>query len=289
LSTTDIKYIDIRKVFKEKNPGAYKWTPSFLIDYVRRIVHEDDLNRFQNINNDVLGFDYCHQAIKEFGLQIITTGIENIPTQNGFILASNHPLGGIDGISLLHEVGKVRTDVRFLVNDILKTLKNFGDLFVPVNKLGSNASDNLRRIEEYYASTDGVLLFPAGLVSRRNNNKIKDLEWHKSFVTKCIKYNQPIIPTHLDGQLSNWFYNLSAFRKTIGIKANLEMLYLADEMYKQNGNTLHITIGKPIPANALDKRHKPAVWAQIIRDFVYTLPQNRDADFNSFAQQWLPS
>jgi putative hemolysin len=282
----DKKYIDIHKIFKEKNPGAYKWTPNFLIDYIKKIMHENDLNRFQHTANEKMGFAYCESAIAEFGLKINTVGIHNIPKQNGFILASNHPLGGIDGISLLHEVGKVRKDVRFLVNDILKNLQNFGDLFVPVNKLGSNATENLRRIEAYYASTEGVLVFPAGLVSRRQKGKVKDLEWHKSFVTKCIKYNQPIIPAHLDGQLSNWFYNLSAFRKMIGIKANIEMLYLADEMYKQNGNTLQITIGKQIPASSLHKGNKPNIWAQIIRDFVYTLSQNSNADFDTFAAAW---
>ena len=285
LDTTPKKYIDIKKVFQEKNPGAYQWTPSFLVNYVRKIVHEDDLNRFQNSANDKFGFDYCDVALQEIGIGIQYTGLENIPKQGGFILASNHPLGGVDGMALLQVVGKVRKDIRILVNDLLKNLENFGDLFVPVNKLGSNATDNLRRIEEYYASTDGVLLFPAGLVSRRNDGIVKDLEWSKSFIAKSVKYNQPIIPTYLSGDLSNWFYNLSSFRKMIGIKANIEMLYLADEMYKQGKKTLHITIGKPIPASAFDKSRRPLEWAAVMRDFVYTLPNNANADFNDFQSQ----
>jgi putative hemolysin len=280
------KYIDVQKVFQEKNPGAYKWTPQFLINYVRRIVHEDDLNRFQNAAADKFGFDYCDAAVAEIGIGVQHNGTENIPTQGGFILASNHPLGGVDGIALIQVVGRVRKDIRFLVNDILKKLENFGDLFVPVNKLGSNATENLRRIEEIYASEQGVLIFPAGLVSRKNGDIIKDLEWHRSFITKAIKYNHPIVPTHLSGQLSKWFYGLSAFRKMIGIKANIEMLYLADEMYAQGNKSMTITIGKAIPASAFDKTRKPAEWANILRDFVYTLPNTNHTDFTTFAAQW---
>jgi putative hemolysin len=284
---SDKKYIDIRKIFKEKNPGAYKWTPGFLLEYIRKIVHEDDLNRFLNRENHKFGFDYCDAALLEIGIGVTHQGSENVPTQGGFVLCSNHPLGGVDGMALIQVVGRMRKDIRFLVNDLLKNLENFGDLFVPVNKLGSNATDNLRRIEEIYASEQGVLLFPAGLVSRRGaKNDIKDLEWHRSFVTKAIKYNHPIVPTHLSGELSNWFYNLSAFRKMIGIKANIEMLYLADEMYAQGKKTMMISIGKPIPASMFDKTRKPAEWAQILRDFIYELPKDLHADFGKFVENW---
>jgi putative hemolysin len=284
---SDKKYIDINKIFKDKNPSAYQWTPNFLINYIRKIVHEDDLNRFLNREIDKFGFDYCDAALLEIGIGVTHQGSENVPSSGGFILSSNHPLGGVDGMALIQVVGRMRKDIRFLVNDLLKNLENFGDLFVPVNKLGSNATENLRRIEEIYASEQGVLIFPAGLVSRRGPNKVvKDLEWHRSFVSKAIKYNHPIVPTHLSGELSNWFYGLSAFRKIIGIKANIEMLYLADEMYAQGKKTMMITIGKPIPANVFDKTRKPAEWAQVLRDFIYELPKDINADFIKFAQVW---
>jgi putative hemolysin len=280
------KIIDIAKIYKEKNAKAFKYTPNFLINYIKKIVHEDDLNSFQHQSGHLYHLDYCDASIAELKLNIQYTGLENIPKDGGFILASNHPLGGLDGIALIQTVGKVRKDIHFLVNDMLTNLKNFGDLFIPVNKVGANASENLRRIEKIFAGDNGTLLFPAGLVSRRNKGVIKDLEWNKSFVAKAQKYNKPIIPVLLKGALSSWFYNLSAFRKMIGIKANIEMLYLADELYKQTGKTLQITIGKPIEAKVFTNEHTPKVWASIVREYVYAMQENASLDFETFAKKY---
>jgi putative hemolysin len=273
------KFIDIEKIFKEKNPSAYKWTPSFIIRYIKRVLHEEDLNNFQKSSDTLFEFDYCDATVKEFGLKVIIKGLENIPKEGGFIAASNHPLGGIDGIALLQAIGKERKDIVFLVNDILKNLKNFGELFVPVNKLGSTSLDNLRRIEAEFASDKGVVLFPAGLVSRKIDGVVQDLEWNKSFITKAQKYNKPVVPVHLSGQLSNWFYNFSSFRKMLGISLNLEMLYLADEMYKQRGTTFTITIGKPIEASKFGKHLGAKEWAEAVRKHIYVLAKDASAIF----------
>ena len=144
---------------KEKNPGAYKWVPSFLINYIKKIVHEEDLNRYENANHNKFEFDYLDAALIEVKANVTYSGLENIPASGGCIIASNHPLGGIDGMALIQIVGKVRKDVRFLVNDILKKLVNFGDLFVPVNKIGANAGENLRRIDAIYASEMATIIF----------------------------------------------------------------------------------------------------------------------------------
>jgi putative hemolysin len=275
------RFIDVEKILKDKNPGAYKWIPGFLISYLKRVIHQDDLNEFQARAQHKKGLEYCAATVERLKLKVNITGLENIPKTGGFILASNHPLGGLDGIALINEVGKVRGDIRFLVNDILTRLVGFAELFVPVNKVGSTSLENLRRIEEIYASEHAVLIFPAGLVSRKNNGVIKDLDWHKSFITKSIKYNKAVIPVHISGQLSSWFYGLSKVRRALGIKANIEMLYLADELFSLEGTTMHITIGKPISAQTFSTEKTPAVWANEIREFVYELPNNSTNEFRS--------
>jgi putative hemolysin len=275
------RFIDVEKILKDKNPGAYKWIPGFLISYLKRVIHQDDLNEFQASAQHKKGLEYCAATVERLKLKVNITGLENIPKTGGFILASNHPLGGLDGIALINEVGKVRGDIRFLVNDILTRLVGFAELFVPVNKVGSTSLENLRRIEEIYASEHAVLIFPAGLVSRKNNGVIKDLDWHKSFITKSIKYNKAVIPVHISGQLSSWFYGLSKVRRALGIKANIEMLYLADELFSLEGTTMHITIGKPISAQTFSTEKTPAVWANEIREFVYELPNNSTNEFRS--------
>ena len=108
------------------------------------------------------GMEFVNALVGEFGVEVTLTGAENIPLDKPVIFASNHPLGGMDGIAFMYALGKYRTDLRFLVNDILTNIKNFEPLFVPVNKLGSNSRDVSKLIEETYAGRYAVLVFPAG-------------------------------------------------------------------------------------------------------------------------------
>ncbi len=277
------KFIDIDKIFKEKSPGIYKWMPKFLINYVKKITHQDEINAFQATHKDVYELEYLNAVLKMLGPKISVTGLENIPTTGSIILASNHPLGGLDGLSFIQQIAVKRTDIKFIVNDILIHLKNFGSLFVGVNKIGSTNTKGLNAVEEAYASDEAVLIFPAGLVSRQGKNgKIEDLPWSKGFVTRAIKYQTPIIPVHIDGRLSNFFYRLYRFRKFIGIKANIEMLYLADEMFKQKNHQIKITIGKPIAPENLKHLKKPQLICNRIKALVYELPKNPNIDSNNY-------
>lgn len=276
------KYIDIEKIFKDKNPGAYKWTPKFLINYIKRVVHEDDVNRFENENHEKFEFEYLDAALKEVAAKITFSGLENVPASGACIIASNHPLGGIDGMALLQIVGTIRKDLSFLVNDILTQLVNFGKLFVPVNKVGATSGQNLRRIDEVYASDGVTMIFPAGLVSRKIDGKIQDLKWNRSFIKKAVQYNQPVVPVLVNGKLSPFFYRFSNFRKSIGIKANVEMLYLVNELYKLRNNATHIIFGKPIPAEVFDKSRSADEWAEAMRQYVYELKDHPDLSFKAY-------
>lgn len=281
----DKKYIDIDKIFKEKNPAAYKWTPKFLVNYIKRIVHEDDVNRFENANHDKFEFEYLDAALKEVNAKITYSGLHNVPLTGACIIASNHPLGGIDGMALLQIVGTVRKDLSFLVNDILTQLVNFGKLFVPVNKVGATSAQNLRRIDEIYANDGVTMIFPAGLVSRKINGTIQDLKWNRSFIRKAVQYKQPIIPVLIDGKLSPFFYNFSNFRKKIGIKANIEMLYLVNELYKLKNNTTHITFGPAISPEIFTKEKNLDEWAELMRQYVYQLKNDEQVQFASFVSK----
>lgn len=264
------KFIDIEKVLKEKSPALYKWLPPFLIRWLKKKLHEDELNGAMTRQEHQFGLDYNDGAIYEFGVKVESVHAEQVPTQGGIIIASNHPLGGLDGIALIHAVGKVRKDVRFLVNDILRNLKNYGDVFVGVNKVGHTTRDALKVVEEVYASDAAILVFPAGLVSRKQAGGIKDLDWNKSFVSKAIKYQQPVLPVFIEGKNSDFFYNFSKWRKKLGIKGNLEMLFLPDEMFKQKGQTIKIHFGKPFSYEVFDQSRSHHEWAQLLKEFVYS-------------------
>lgn len=204
--------------------------------------------------------------------------IENVPKDGGFIIASNHPLGGLDVLALMLAVGKKRKDIVFPVNDILMNIKNLEPLFIPINKHGSN-TQNIKIINDTFASDKLICYFPFGLVSRKKKGKIMDLEWKSTFISKAKRFKRNIIPTHIGGRNSNFFYNLSNIRKALGIKANIEMLYLVDELLKQSNSTLRITFGPVIPFDTFDSRHTKAEWAELMRKYSYKLGVDSDARF----------
>jgi putative hemolysin len=272
------RFLDIERIFSAKNPRLAKSIPGFVFRLLGRIIHQDELNDFIYTNKDKWGLDYV-QAILE-GFQI-TTKVINPPVLvpgGKYLIASNHPLGGMDGIALLHEAGKLNQDVIFPVNDLLMNLPNLYELFIPVNKHGSNA-DNIRIFNETFSSDRMILYFPAGLCSRKHAGIIKDLEWKKTFLTKARASGRDIIPVFISGRNKDFFYNLANLRKKLGIKANIEMLFLVDQMYKFKNKMIPITFGKPIPFSVFDKSKTDQQWASLLRDHVYKLETNPVQEF----------
>lgn len=276
---TPDKFIDIEKIIGNKNPRLLKLLPSFIVNYLKRILHQDEINDFIFRHNHLYGLEFVSCIVAEFSKKVHVYGSHNIPTDSRILISSNHPLGGLDGVALMQAAGKVRSDILFPVNDILMNLTNIKNLFIPINKHGSN-SQNVRIINETFASDVAMLFFPAGLVSRKQKGGIiKDLEWKKTFISYSKKYKRDIIPTYIGGQNSNFFYNFARWRKKLGIKQNIEMLYLVNEFYKQKDKTIDIIFGKPIPYTTFDKRFTDVEWALKIKEYVYQLKDNHELAF----------
>lgn len=265
--------IDIESVLQSKAPKHYKKIPRFVINYLKRIVHQDDINGIIVRQNEKDGVEFMQALVsEEFKLKLNIEGEENIPAEGKYIFASNHPLGGLDGICLSAYIGgKFDYKIKYLVNDVLLNIKNLESIFVPINKYGSQAKNSAQAINEAYASENQIITFPAGLCSRKINGRITDLPWQKSFIMKAVEFERDIVPIHFEARNSNFFYNLSNFRKKIGIKFNFELVYLPDEMYKNSGQSFTIAFGKPISWKTFDKSKKPAEWAQLVKEQVYTL------------------
>jgi len=280
--TTSIeKFIDVEKVISQKSKYLMKVIPGFIIRYLKKILHEDRINQHIIDNKNKYNLDFIDAVLKEIGVEINTINIENLPSEGNIIIASNHPLGGLDGMGLIQAVGKVRKSLKFLVNDLLLNIDNLKGLFIPINKLGKASKETATLIEETYKSEAVVLNFPFGLVSRKRQGNIIDLEWKKSFLVKAKHFKRDIIPVHIDGKNSNFFYWLSNTRKRLGIKANIEMFFLVNEMYKQENKTLTITFGQRIPYQYFDNRHSDSEWSELLRKYVYQLSNNPNAKFIS--------
>ncbi len=270
--TNTFKPINIREVFAEKSPGLAKVIPGFIYRYLTQILHIEFLNDFLKRTGHLKGIDFVDETVKEFNVKEHIHGIENIPPSGRFIFASNHPLGGFDGMLLMKNVNKVLGELKFLTNDILMNIPNLNPMFVPVNKHGGHSRDVARIMDETYRSGQQILIFPSGLASRKIKGKIIDLDWKKHFISKAIQYKRDVIPVFISGRNTNRFYRLANFRKFFKIRWNLEMFFLPDETVKHRNTDVHIHFGKPIKYTFFDKTKTHKEWADYVKNLVYQLP-----------------
>ena len=259
--------IDIEEILKSK--GVRK-APRLLIKLLKRIIHQDELNELLSECTGYEGVEFATKALEYLKVDYRIHSPENIPRDGGrYIFASNHPLGGLDGLIITSLIGREMGDVRFVVNDLLMFVKPLEPIFVPVSKFGKMSQDYAGRINSAFESDAQVLYFPAGLCSRLIKGKIVDLEWKKTFVSKAMEYNRGIIPLHFSGRNSMFFYRLAKLRKFLGIKFNIEMIFLVDELFRQKGKTFDIYIRKPIPASEITKDKSVKWWTGHIRNLSY--------------------
>lgn len=272
--------IDIDKVLREKAPDKAKYIPRFVVSYLKRIVHQDELNTFLTQIGDKQGVDFAKGALDFLNDKIVVKGEKNLPKDGRlYTFVSNHPMGGQDGLALGAVIGEhYQGKIKFLVNDLLMNLHGLAPFFIPINKTGKQAKDFPRKVEAGFASKeDQLIMFPAGICSRKQNGVIKDLPWKKTFVSKSVEYQRDVVPIYFDGRNSNFFYNLANVCKWLGIKFNIAMLYLADEMFRNKNKTFTVTIGKPIPWQTFDNTKTPNEWAQFVKEIVYKLNISQQA------------
>ncbi|MEF9930966.1 MAG: glycerol acyltransferase [Bacteroidales bacterium] len=245
--------ISIKQVIASKSSNLAKYTPNFIINAIKRIIHEDEINFILKKNCDKTGVDFANGCLKILNVSCNIKYInrESISKTGRYIFASNHPLGGLDGLILISELGNEFGDIKFIVNDLLMNIKPLEPIFVPVNKVGKMSKEYGELINKAYASQSDILYFPAGLCSRLINGQITDPKWQKNFLRQALKYNRDIVPMYFEGKNSMFFYRLAKFRKFIGTKFNIEMIFLPNEMFKQKNSIFDVVIGKPITAESL--------------------------------------
>ena len=277
----NFKPINIRDLFMDKSPSLARWIPGFVYRFLSRIL------RIDFINNSILyhhgykkNVDFARATIEAFNVTLDVKGRDNLPHGGRYIFVANHPLGGFDGMMIISELSKSYPHLKVLVNDLLTKVNNMEDMFVPINKHGAQAIENVRQINAIFESDEQVMTFPAGLVSRRRKGVIRDPEWQKSIVTKAKQTKRDVVPLHVTGRCSNFFYNLANLRKFLGIKTNIEMFFLPNESYKHRNKHFTITFGKPIPYETFDSRFNPKEWTAFVQDYTYSIGENNTLPFS---------
>ncbi|GHV64340.1 glycerol acyltransferase [Bacteroidia bacterium] len=265
-----LKPIYVRELFKQKAPRLARYIPGFVFRWLSRIICEDQINDFIAKFGDYKGIAFADGILEYLNVKVNIEGKENLPLTDGrYIFVSNHPLGGPDGIALISFLGSIFPVLKFPVNDILLNLKNLNNVFLPINKHGRLSKEVVKNIENAYQSDAQMIMFPAGLCSRMMKGEIKDLPWQKNFISEAIKHHRDIVPIHISGRNSLFFYKLANFRKRIGIKFNIEMLWLPKETFGKRDTSLTLTIRKPISWQSIDRSKKPQLLAAEIRKNLY--------------------
>lgn len=257
--------IDVENLLKTNLPATYKVLPHFIVNYIKKIIRQDDLNDFIFRHRDVQGNDFVTEIIKDFNVNIKFAGIENIHQKGNYVFASNHPLGGLDGVSLLNVICHFFGEVKAIVNELLLYVDGLKPVVTGVNVFGKFKKSQIQEIDNLYKSDKNILVFPSGEVSRFHKGKIQDNQWQKSFLTKAIEYQRDIVPVYTDAQNSKLFYNIGRLRKIIGLKANLELFLLPSELYKFKGKEIKFYFGKPIPYSIFKKEQSMQFWVDYIR------------------------
>ncbi len=269
------KTIDIEQVLRDKMGSKAKRVPRFVVKWLKNLIHEDWINQFLWDHRDEKGTPWLEACVKYVDMHVEVKGLENLPKKDDgrlYTFVSNHPLGGIDGVTLGSILGRQYDDhFRYLVNDLLMNLPGLAPLCIPINKTGSQSRNFPAMVEAGFKSDNHILMFPAGLCSRKKGKEIHDLPWKKTFITKSIQTQRDVIPIHFDGQNSKKFYRIANLGDKLNLKFTIATLWLVDEMYKNRGKTFPVTIGKPIPWQTFDKSKTPVQWAQYVQDMVYKM------------------
>jgi len=268
------KTIDIEQILRGKMGTKAKWVPGVLVSWLKRIAHQDDVNAFLWSARDKVGTEWLEECVRYLQMTLVVKGRENLPDPNDgrlYTFVSNHPLGGEDGVALGAIIGRhYDSRFRYLVNDLLMNLPGLAPLCIPINKTGHQSRQFPAMVKAGFESQNHMLMFPAGLCSRRHNGIIRDIPWSKTFITKSVEYHRDVVPIHFSGQNSDFFYRLANFSDRF-LPFNLAMLFLVDEMYKNVGKTFEVRIGKPIAWQTFDKSRSPMEWAKYVQDIVYKL------------------
>lgn len=270
--------VDVEAIVREKAGSKAKYIPGFVISWLKKTLHQDEVNRFLTGRAaGKFGVDFLDECVDYLEMDMTVKGLDELTSNEGgryFTIVSNHPLGGEDGVALGKLIcHKYDSQMLYLVNDVLMNLKGLAPLCIPINKTGSQSRNFPKMVDEAFRSPKNVLMFPAGLCSRkRDDGTIRDLPWKKTFISKSIEYQRDVIPVHFSGHNSERFYNIARWCKRLNLKVNIAMLYLVDEMYKNVGKHFDVTFGEPIPWQTFtDKSKTPAEWAQWVQDRVYEL------------------
>lgn len=262
--------LDLDAIVKDR--FGEKKIPKPVVAWLKHFIHQDHLNGY--LKQGWLGVEFAEKALEYYDIHLTVKGLEDIPDEGRYTFAGNHPLGGIDALSVIGQVGR-KFDGKIVIpaNDLLMAIKPIAEYTVPVNKLGGQSAELVGRINDAFYSDRQVIIFPAGLCSRKIDGVVQDLPWKKTFITKSRESHRDIIPVWFSGENSKRFYRIDKLRNMLKLKLNIAMLTLPDELYKTQHKSYTLVFGKPIPWQTFTGKKPDREWAAWVREKVYELKE----------------
>ena len=267
------KYINLKKSIRESDSKLLKRLPGFVINILKRIIKQTQINELIHNHKDKEGVDFSPSVLQELNIKMNIEGYENMPENGKCFFVANHPFGIVDGLMLLSIVGQKYGNLKAIGNELFILIPPLRPVIAAVNVFGRNHKEYILELDKVYNSNVPIAHFPAGLVSRIKNKKVKDSEWQKSFIPKAVKCKRDVVPIYFEGRNSRHYYAICMFRKIFRIKVNIELMLLPRELFNKRNKTMNIVIGKPISHSLFDKTKSPKQWAEHIKEEVYKLKQ----------------
>jgi hypothetical protein len=272
--------VDLDKMIVNSRFKLIRNTPGFLVRWMKNIICQDELNSIHKKCYHKVGIDYINAILNELNINVVMHNVEALENLDRCIFVANHPLGGIDSMSFLHCINKLKGSVVSPSNEFFKYIPNLHPLIVGVNVFGKNTREQTMAINQVFMSDVQIMIFPAGLVSRMINGKVQDMPWHKTFISKAIQTKRYVVPTWISEVNTRKFYRIAKVRKFSGVKLPVEILFLPQEMLKKRGKTIHLAFGEPKPHVFFDTTKTPHQWAQLVREEIYKIERDFSETFN---------
>jgi len=265
--------LDIKKIIRSQKNKTVANLPGFVISLIKWWVQEKKLNALLAKTSHLKDFDFVEALNKEMHLSFEVKGLENIPDRKNLIFVGNHALGGVDFFALVHALKmKGFTKINHPANEVLMSIKPLDGILVPINVFGKITEKDRNLLEERLSDNSvPVTMFPSGEVMRKYNGKPDDGLWRSGFVRYAKQYKKDVVPFYIPSENSKMFYRVANIRRKLGIKANIELFWLSRELLKQQGKTIEIIFGKPIPYQSFTDNKTRHEWAAEVKKIAYQL------------------
>jgi putative hemolysin len=241
---------------------------------VMRITKIDEVNRMYDVLKDKQGKDFFDSFVRYRELKYIVfeEDLARIPKTGPFILVSNHPLGGIDGILMTKILSEIRPDFKIMGNFLLEKIEPMKPYVIPVNPFENRkdlrqSSAGMRETLKHLENGGCVGIFPAGEVSNKNNkfNEIRDKKWELPVLKLIKKAKVPVLPMYFHAKNSQLFYQLAK------LHPDLQTLLLPAEMMNKREKPIRIRFGKPVSIKLLADHDSVEEMGEFLQKKIYML------------------